>query len=70
MSVNCKKVIHNAETEKQEKLSYTRSYSHYPQKSGKKSGLHSKIIECLFCEEIIKLSDFVESLEKLLTFQI
>ena len=63
MSVNCKKVIHNAETEKQEKSSYTRSYSHYPQKSGKK-------IECLFCEEIIKLSDFVESLEKLLTFQI
>ena len=39
-------------------------------KVGKKSGLHSKIIECLFCEEIIKLSDFVESLEKLLTFQI
>mgnify|MGYP001649966267 FL=1 len=37
-------------------------------KVGKKSGLHSKIIECLFCEEIIKLSDFVESLEKLLTF--
>ena len=36
MSANCKKVIHNAETEKQEKLSYTRSYSHYPQKSGKK----------------------------------
>ena len=31
MSVNCKKVIHNAETEKQEKSSYTRSYSHYPQ---------------------------------------
>ena len=54
MSVNCKKVIHNAETEKQEKSSYTRSYSHYPQKSGKKIGLHSKIIECLFCEEIIK----------------
>ena len=26
MSVNCKKVIHNAETEKQEKSSYTRSY--------------------------------------------
>ena len=70
MSVNCKKVIHNAETEKQEKSSYTRSYSHYPQKSGKKIWLHSKIIECLFCEEIIKLSDFVESLEKLLTFQI
>lgn len=70
MSVNCKKVIHNAETEKQEKSSYTRSYSHYPQKSGKKICLHSKIIECLFCEEIIKLSDFVESLEKLLTFQI
>lgn len=39
-------------------------------KVGKKFGLHSKIIECLFCEEIIKLSDFVESLEKLLTFQI
>ena len=39
-------------------------------KVGKKSGLHSKIIECLFCEEIIKLSDFVESWEKLLTFQI
>ena len=39
-------------------------------KVGKKSGLHSKIIECLFCEEIIKLSGFVESLEKLLTFQI
>ena len=39
-------------------------------KTGKKSGLHSEIIECLFCEEIIKLSDFVESWEKLLTFQI
>ncbi len=37
MSVNCKKVIHNAETEKQEKSSYTRSYEHYPHKSGKKT---------------------------------
>ena len=57
MSVNCKKVIHEV-------------IHIIHRKVGKKSGLHSKIIECLFCEEIIKLSDFVESLEKLLTFQI
>ena len=70
MSVNCKKVIHNAETEKQEKSSIHEVIHIIHRKVGKKSGLHSKIIECLFCEEIIKLSDFVESLEKLLTFQI
>ena len=65
MSVNCKKVIHNAETEKQENRVIHEVIHIIHRKVGKKSGLHSKIIECLFCEEIIKLSDFVESLEKL-----
>lgn len=70
MSVNCKKVIHNAETENRKNRVIHEVIHIIHRKVGKKSGLHSKIIECLFCEEIIKLSDFVESLEKLLTFQI
>ena len=56
MSVNCKKVIHNAETEKQEKSSYTRSYTHYPQKNRHcKGDKFTKKQEQMFCEHVIKI---------------
>ncbi len=70
MSVNCKKSYPQCRNGKQENRVIHEVIHIIHRKVGKKSGLHSKIIECLFCEEIIKLSDFVESLEKLLTFQI